>query len=413
MSDETRGICRRAFVKTAAAGAAGWVIVKPESVRGAPANSAVQVGVIGCGGRGRFVARFFPQHTSARIVALADAFPERIEGMRDDLRNNKDEKIRKGTFVEDKRMFPGLDGYKGLIESGVDAVAVESPPYFHPMQAAAAVAAGKHVYLAKPVAVDVPGCKTIIESNARAKEKGLNFLVDFQTRAMPQFIEAAARVHKGQIGTPVLGQIYYQAPRLGLQAPADDKSDAARLKNWVFDKVLSGDVIVEQHIHVLDVSNWYIGDHPERCYGTGGRKARTEVGDCWDHFLCIFWYPKDVKVDFSSSQFQPGGAWSEMTMRLLGAKGAVDSHYGGEVRILGEEAWDGGATPDIYREGAVANVTAFVKAIESGKPIHSGDQGAQSTLTSILGRTAAYRGGEATWDEVWRDTTRLEANLKI
>jgi len=358
MKKGTRGIKRRDFIKTAAAATAGLVIVKPESVRGAPANSALRVGIIGCGGRGRFVGRFFPEFTNSVVVAVADPFKDRVDRIRGELKAHVERVNRKGAArgkvaITDNHCFVGLDGYKGLLQSGVDAVVITSPPYFHPEQAMAAIEAGKHVYIAKPVAVDVPGCKTIIAASRKARPK-LSFLVDFQTRSTDLFIEAARRVHQGAIGRLVCGQIFYQTSRLRPQADPNDKSDAARLRNWVFDKVLSGDVIVEQHIHVLDVSNWYIGSHPLRAYGTGGRMARTDVGDCWDHFICIYWYPDDVKIDFSSSQFLKG--FHDMCMRVYGTKGTVDSHYGGPVTITGDNPWKGGSTPNIYRNGAVANV---------------------------------------------------------
>jgi len=401
---------RRRFLQTAAAATAGLVIVKPQSVRGAPANSAVRVGVIGCGGRGRFVSRFFPQHTSARIVALADPFKDRLDGLRRELEENKDQRIKNGTALDDKHCFVGLDSYKPLIESGVDAVVIESPPYFHPLHAAAAVDAGKHVYVAKPVAVDVPGCMSIIASSEKAQGK-LSFLVDFQTRSTDFYIEAARRVFDGAIGFPVSGQVYYIASRLSPQADPKDKSDAARLRNWVFDKILSGDILVEQNIHVLDVSNWLLQSHPIKAVGTGGRKARTDVGDCWDHFIVTFWYPNDVLMDFCSAQYTRG--YDDLCCRIFGSKGTVDTHYDGAVKITGDNPWEGGLTSGIYQEGAVTNVKAFIAGIETGKFVNTGAGGAQSTLTSVLGRTAAYRGAMVTWDEMVKENQKLETELKI
>jgi len=278
------------------------------------------------------------------------------------------------------------------------------------LAAAAAVAAGKHVYIAKPLAVDVPGCQSIMESSRKAEGR-LNFLVDFQTRVNEFFIEAARRVHEGAIGQAVCGQIFYQTGRLGPQADPKDQSDAARLRNWVFDIVLSGDIIVEQNIHVLDVSNWYLQSHPIKCYGTGGRTARTDVGDCWDHFVCTYYYPNDVKIDFSSSQFLKG--FHDMCMRVYGTGGTVDSHYGGKVEITGDNPYPGGDTAKIYSEGAITNVKAFVESIKTGKLINNGISGAESTLTSILGREAAYRQTEVTWDEMIRENKKLETRLKI
>jgi predicted dehydrogenase len=402
---------RRDFLKTAAAATAGLTIVKPESVRGAPANSALRVGLIGCGGRGRFVSQFFPQHTPAKLVAIADPFKDRVDDLRRRLQNSKDENIKKGTALDDAHCFVGLDAYKALIESGVDAVLVESPPYFHPLHAAAAVEAGKHVYCAKPVAVDVPGCQSIVASAEKAAAKKLNFLVDFQTRATDFYIEAAKRVHEGAIGYPVSGQVYYIASRLNRQTNPQDSPDATRLRNWVFDKILSGDIIVEQNIHVLDVANWFLQSHPVKAIGTGGRKARVDVGDCWDHFIVTYWYPKDVLMDFSSAQYTRG--YDDLCCRIYGNKGTVDSHYGGQVEIKGDNPWKGGLTTAIYQEGAVANVKAFVESIETGKPINSGARGAESTLTSVLGRMAAYRGAMITWDEMMKESEKLETTLKI
>jgi predicted dehydrogenase len=400
---------RREFLKTAAAATAGLVIVKPESVRGAPANSALRIGVIGCGGRGRFVSRFFPEHTTAKIVAIADPFKDRVDRLRKELESDK--KTKSGAALDDAHCFVGLDSYKGVIESGVDAVLVESPPYFHPLHVAAVVDAGKHVYIAKPVAVDAPGCQSIIASAEKAKTRNLSFLVDFQTRATDFYIEAAKRVHEGAIGNPVSGHVYYIAGRLGAQADPKDKSDAARLRNWVFDKILSGDIIVEQNVHVLDVSNWFLQSHPIKASGTGGRKARVDVGDCWDHFVVTFWYPNDVLMDFSSAQYTRG--YDDLCCRIYGNQGTVDSHYGGSVKITGNSPWAGGETTAIYRDGAVANVKAFVEGIETGKPVNYGARGAESTLTAILGRTAAYRGATITWDEMMKENEKLETTLRI
>jgi myo-inositol 2-dehydrogenase / D-chiro-inositol 1-dehydrogenase len=387
---------RRRFLSSAAAG--GILLLKPETVFGTPANSAVELGIIGCGGRGNWIGGHFKEYTGARIVALADAFRDRLESTA-------------GKFnVESARLFAGLDGYKRLLELKLDAVAIESPPYFHPEQAAAAVSAGKHVYLAKPVAVDVPGCQTI--QNLGEKVNGrLSFLVDFQTRARPVFQEAQQRVLRGEIGAPVMAQVYYHTGRLKPQDATGMTAPQARLRNWTFDKRLSGDVIVEQHIHVLDVANWYLEARPLKAFGTGGRKARTDIGDAWDHFLVTYWYPNDVRVDFSSSQFLKG--YHDMCIRFYGTSGTMDSHYGGLVKMTGDNKWDGAEKDDTFTGGAVTNVKNFVESLRAAEYLNNASIGAKSTLTSILGRTAAYREKVVTWDEMMRGGEKIEAGLKI
>ncbi len=386
---------RREFLQSSAA-ATGILLLKPETVFGSQANSAVEVGIIGCGGRGNWIGPFFPEYAGARVVALADVFRDRLQSTQQKLK------------VDASRSHLGLDGYKELVASKLDAVIIETPPYYHPEQVAAAVAAGKHVFLAKPLAVDVPGCQSIIASGQKAQGK-LSFVADFQTRAQPVFQEAAQRVHRGDIGTLVMGHVFYHTGRLRPQSKPGMPPDEARLRDWAFDKVLSGDVIVEQHIHVLDVANWYMQAHPIRAFGTGGRKARVDVGDCWDHFIVTYWYPNDVKVDFSSNQFLKG--FHDMCIRFYGTAGTVDSHYGGAVSITGDNPWKGPEKDDTFREGAIANVKAFIESIRTGKYLNNAAQGAESTLTSILGRMAAYPERLVTWDEMLQANEKLEANL--
>jgi len=393
-------IARRDFLKTSAA-VAGISIVDARSVRGTEANSAIELGMIGVGKRGLMIAPRFLKESGYRFVALADVFEDRLQAGRDKL------------GVDPLRCYRGLEAYKELIASKVDAVVIESPPYCHPQQAMAAVEAGRHVFLAKPVAVDVPGCHAIIEAGKKAAGK-VSLLVDFQTRATPVFIEAAKRVHAGAIGKAVLGHIYYHAPTLfnkKMYADPKDPSPEARLRNWTFDKALSGDIIVEQAVHVLDVANWYLKCHPIKAYGTGGRKARTQVGDCWDHFLCTFWYPNDVLVDFSHSQFVK--RFTDLCARVYGSGGTVDSHYGGRVVITGDKPWPGVERHNTGGEGVANNIRAFKESIHNGKYLNNAEESAVSSLTTILGRTAAYEGRTVTWDEMIKANKKLDLNLKL
>jgi len=400
MSERTgQGMARRDFLRSAAAATAGITVVQAKSVAGSEANSKVELGIIGAGGRGAWFGRLCHEHAAVKVVALADAFDDRLKAGRNALR------------VNPSRCYKGLDGYKELLASKLDAVSITSPPYFHPDQVMDSIEAGKHVIVAKPVAVDVPGCNTIIEAGERAKGKKLSLLVDFQTRSTPLYLEAVKRVHAGDIGKCVLGQVYYHGGRLGHQADPKDKSDAARLRNWVFDIALSGDIIVEQNVHVLDVANWLLQSHPTKAYGTGGRKVRTDVGDCWDHFVVTFWYPNDVLVDFESTQFAKG--YSALTARVFGSHGTVDTNYGGEVKITGDKPYKGGNTGKMFTEGTITNIKDFVESMQNGKLLNNAKQSAQSSLTTILGRTAAYENKTVTWDEMIRANKRMVANLKL
>lgn len=386
---------RREFIQVASA--AGLTILPSAAARAAEANSRIKVGIIGCGSRGTWIGNLFKENSGVEITAVADYFRDRVDAAGNAL------------GVAPEHRFVGLDGYHALLETDVDAVAIESPPYFHPEQAVAALAAGKHVYLAKPIAVDVPGCMAIVEA-AKQNAGKRSVLVDFQTRNNEFFRGAAQRVHEGMIGDPVCCQSYYYASRLGIKGSLD--TPTARMRNWVFDIALSGDIIVEQNIHVLDVANWYLQGHPLKAVGTGGRKARIDAGDCWDHFAVVYTYPNDVIVDFSSGQFTYG--YDDLCVRLYGSLGTLDSHYGGDVSIRGKsDGWKGGNTGTIYRDGAANNIRDFCASIHSGEYLNNAEESAHSTLTSILGRTAAYAGREVTWDEMMAKAEKLEAHLDL
>ena len=392
-------IDRRRFLTTAAAGAAGLAVVRPESVRGAEANSKIELGLIGCGGRGRWIAKLFRDDGGCRVTATHDYFPDRSGA------------AGKEHAVPEARRFAHLDGYKGLLASGVDAVAIISPPYFHPIQAAAAVEAGKHVYLAKPIAVDAPGCRSIGASGKKAAAKKRIFLVDFQTRADKFYIEALARVRDGALGTFAFGESTYHCGRLGKKG--EDRSPEGRLRNWVFFQDLSGDIITEQNIHTLDVMSWIMGAPPERCWGTGGRTVRTDVGDCWDHFVLTYQYPDQVGIAFSSRQFNGHGSRpAGIRNRMFGSEGVLETQYGGEVLIRGKHFWRGGKCPAIYKKGAVANIRNFAESIHAGtcdNPTVA--PSVRSNLVTVMGRSAAYTGKVVTWDETLNSKKRMEPDL--
>lgn len=392
-SVKSKNVSRRRFIAGAGAAALSFTVMKPALVRGTEANSKIRLGHIGCGGRGTWIANLFKQHGGYEYVAAADYFQDKMDKF--------EAKVR----LPGLKKYPGLSGYKRLLDAGgIDAVVIETPPYFHPEQAAAGVDAGCHVYLAKPIAVDAPGCKSVRTSGARAKEKGLAFLVDFQTRSQPFFIEALKRVHDGALGNVCFGESSYQCEEYFKEKYEDWWSRAAHPENalqaWPLSRELSGDIIVEQNIHTLDVMSWAMGDKPPvKVTGTGGMKARKNVG-IYDHFALVYEYPNNVGVAFDSCQMDVYGSPEGIKNRMFGTKGVLETEYGGQVLIRGKSFYRGGKTPDIYKEGAVNNIKAFHSDITSGNLSYATvEPSVLSNLICIMGRTAAYTGQTVTWDK--------------
>ncbi len=397
------GAGRRQFLQAAG----GALLLKPQTAFGYQANSTVEAGLVGCGGRGNWIAPFFAEHGGARVVAVADVIKKNLDATREKLR------------VDAGRAYWGPEAYGELAASKLDAVIIETPPYYHPQHAAAAVEAGRHVFCAKPVAVDAPDSRSFLASGLKAQSKGLSFRVDFQSRARPVFQEAVERMRRGDIGNIGMAQVFYYANRPWTDKSAPDMEPGLkRMVNWIGDRVISGDVIVEQNIHVLDMANWYLGGHPLKATGAGGRTSwagtKSDTGDAWDHFAVTFWYPNDVHASFSSHQLT--GTFSDLCVRCFGLHGCADTHYGGLVRIQSDDrakTWTGAQTDDTFTGGCITNVVNFIESIRAGKPINNAPTAVESNFTGILGRMAAYRGGVATWDEATASTEKWEADLKL
>ncbi|MGA3073246.1 MAG: Gfo/Idh/MocA family oxidoreductase [Bryobacteraceae bacterium] len=409
---------RRAFLATTTAAAAGFMIVKPQQVRGSQANSAVRVGLLGCGGRGTVDATSIATNGPARIVALADLFEDRMVTAK-----------KHFAGVAASQMFQGPRAAEQILNSTeVDAVVIATPPYFHASHLAAAVAAGKHVYCEKPVGVDVPGALRAIESGKRAEGR-LSLDVGFQIRKAPPFVELVRRIHAGALGEISCGEAHYYCPFLKMPDYPKASPTELRLRHWLHDRVLSGDIIVEQNIHVVDICNWVLQSHPVKAIGAGGRKGRTESpGDNWSHFDVVFYYPNDVHVSFSSCQF--GKAPFDASETFFGTRGSSQSPYSGALQIAGDEPWTWGGVekPGTPKSGefsvtgnfsdnlAQADSTKhadFIQSIVTGKFHNQAALGAESALSAMLGRTAAYTGKETTWDELLRSTETWDAGIDI
>ncbi len=395
------GWSRRQFLREGSAATLTFTIMKPELIRGTDANSKLTLGLVGCGGRGTWLADLFVKQGGYQFVAGADYFADRVNEFG-------------GKFgVEASRRYTGLSGYKRLLEQKVDAIVIETPPYFHPEQAAAGVEAGVHVYLAKPIAVDVPGCQTIAASGQKASSRKLVFLADFQTRTDPYYQEAIKRAQYGDIGKIISGEaIYVCGPTWGGQAKdllKDPRNAENRLRAWGLDRAFSGDIITEQNIHTLDVATWIIDEAPVRAFGTGGQKGRT-AGDCWDHFSVIYTFPKDVIVSFSSKQY--GDGIDDIMCRMFGTSGTIETHYFGDVFIKGKMPFRGGKAENLYEAGAVRNIATFHENINKGMFDNTTVlPSVRSNLTTILGRTAAYKRGEVSWDEMMKSGEKFQPDL--
>ncbi|NDJ15199.1 MAG: gfo/Idh/MocA family oxidoreductase [Acidobacteriia bacterium] len=382
-------LSRRSFVKISAASAGASLVagaLVPRANGAVAGSDRIRVGVIGCGGRGTGAAQnCLESAPGVEITALGDLFEAQVESAQKRLKLNKVEK------------FWGFDAYQKVIASNVDLVILTTPPGFRPLHFEAAVAAGKHVFLEKPVAVDPVGCRAVIAAARLAKEKKLAVVAGTQRRHQPSYLETMKRIHDGAIGELVGGQCYWNGDGIWFRAKDDPKTPwVAKLSdfewqcwNWYHWDWLSGDQIVEQHLHNLDVMNWAFGGPPTKFYGLGGRQNRGDLpGNIWDHFAVEMEYANGARV-MSMCRHTPKST-TRVSERVVGTKGTSDC----ASSIKGANAYVySGATPNPY----VQEHTDLIASIRSGQPLNEGEQVAISTLTAIGGRISAYTGREIKW----------------
>ena len=372
----------------------GWVRDMAESTSGGvfiAGSDEIKVGVIGTGGRGTGAAvDCIKSAPGVRIVAMGDLFQDRVEGSRDRLK--ADEEAKAHVDVGD-RVFWGFDNYKKVIDCDINLVIMAAPPGFRPAHFKAAVEAGKHVFFEKPVAVDAPGVRAILEAGEIATQKKLGIVTGTIKRHSANYVETVKRIHEGAIGEIVAAQCYFNTGGLWNHGRNPEWSDMEwQCRNWLYFTWLSGDHIVEQHIHNIDVINWAMQAHPIRAYGMGGRQVRIDpaYGHIYDHFAVEYEYPNGARL--MSMCRQQDATAGNVSERVVGTKGS--SNCAGLIK--GKKDWKyEGPNPGPY----VQEHTDLITSIREGKPLNEARQIAESSLTAIMGRMSAYTGQEITWDQ--------------
>ena len=415
MTKPNQEMSRRGFCASSLAAASGVLLVTPRTAFGSAANSRLRLGILGCGNRGSHVAQAFLENTNTAVVALADLFQDRL-----DQGTKRFGNLQSAKGSPQIKLYKGADSYLQLLASDIDMVIISTPPYFHPQHLKAALEAGnKHVYLEKPVATDVRGCLEVAELAGRAQGK-VSVDVGFQMRRSPQYAEQTRRIHEGAIGEVALAQGFYfagDAPRKqrGAVSPLE-----ARIRDWWFSRVLSGDILVEQNVHIIDVFNWVLKARPVAASATGGRRVRTDIGDVWDHFIVTYQYPNNVHASFMSTQFMP--KWGDVCTSFFGKKGHSEAYFVGGLRIEGENPWEAGADQapagskpevDPLREATPEKAKAFVRSIETGQYHNEIGQGVESCLSAMLGRQAAYEGRDLAWDQLLASDQHWDIDIDV
>jgi predicted dehydrogenase len=392
----TDTVTRRTFVQTTAAATAALVFPGGAYVAG---SDVIRVGLVGCGGRGTGAARdCLRSSDGVELVALGDLTSDRLAQCRTQLEKAgaEDPAFAAKYRVTDDRCFTGFDAYQKVLASDVHLVILATPPGFRPVHLAAAVAADKHIFAEKPVAVDPAGVRSVLATYELAVKKGLGIGVGTQRRHQAEYLATIARIRDGAIGDVVSGQVFWNQGGLWSREPQPDWTPAEwQIRNWLYFTWLSGDHIVEQHVHNIDVANWVIGAHPVKATGIGGRQWRTapRFGHIYDHFAVDFEYANGARVMSMCRQID--GTRGRVGEHFLGTRGSSDA----AGIIAGPSAW-AWEKPEKPVSPFVQEHTDLIASIRSGKPYNELKQIAESTLSAIMGREAAYTGQELTWDEV-------------
>lgn len=376
---ETNSTSRRDFLKTTTVAAAGTALAGGLSIaRSAHAagDEQIKIALVGCGGRGTGAAdNCLSVDNKIKLVAMADVFADRLKGSLNALKNGRGGQVD----VPPERQFVGFDAYQKAIDSGVDIVLLCTPPGFRPVQYSAAIKAGKHVFMEKPCCVDAPGFRLLMDANKLADEKNLRVAVGLQRRHSNEYRLKIKQLHDGAVGDLILLRGYWNCSMFsdGFGGRGNAPEMEFQLRNWNFFRWLSGDHIVEQHVHNIDVCNWAKNDHPVEANGMGGRGARKNA-QIFDHHMVEFTYKDGSR--FLSECRQMGGCWDSVTEIVHGSKGVMPLGGNGSDGYVNEHA-------------------DLIAAIRKGGMLHDGWHGATSSMTAVFGRMATYSGRVVHWDD--------------
>jgi myo-inositol 2-dehydrogenase/D-chiro-inositol 1-dehydrogenase len=377
MPDAKSIISRRTAVKAAAA-------MPFASVVGSAANSAVTVGLFGSGNRGTYVAGLMAKNTPARVVALCDLFDAKME------------KAKTSIGLENPKLYKD---FHQLLASDVDAVIIATPVFLHAEHFEAAIQSGKHIYIEKPASLDVDGCKRIMRA-ADSADRKLNITFGFQRRYAQVYRKAKALADSGAIGAIRLGHAHFiksEGAAFEAEKLPPPRTELEKIVAWHGWKNLSGDLIVENNVHSIDVLNWFLGGRPRSAIGTGGSTA-TKQGDMRDHNFVAFEYENGVQGQLSGTTLASPG-YRDVAEQFFGEKAMIETseNHWRYYRGPGQDT-----TEKSPRNITIDSVSEFVTRIAEGRPENTAVRGAESSLTAILGRMAMDLRREITWDEMMK-----------
>ena len=406
--EKSQATSRRQFLQSSSTAVVGSVVAPyvglSTSLSGQNAET-IRVGLVGCGGRGSGAAnQAMKADSNIRLTAMGDVFPQRLQSSLNALKKEEPDKVD----VDPEKQFIGLDAFQKVIDSGVDVVLLTTPPAFRPQHMKAAIEAGKHVSVEKPMATDAPGWRSVMATVAEAKRKKLAVVAGFCWRYDYARRELYKRIHDGEIGDiRSIYATYYTGPVNPAQPETQrtpDLTDLAwQLKYWQNYVWLSGDSICEQAIHSVDKIAWALKDEmPVKAVANGGRQIPAHAGNIYDHFSVVYEYANGIRTHLGSRQI--AGCYNENSDYIYGSKASGFINGWSDVTIRGDKNWKyRGPKPNMYQ----VEHNELFESIRKGEPLNDGDRMVTSCMMGVMGRMAAYTGKEVTWDDVMNSQEKL------
>ena len=405
---KTTSVDRRSFVKTTGL-ATGAILTSsiPFGVMAQTGNvDVLKLAVVGCGGRGTGAAvQALSADPDVEIVAMADAFKDRVEGSLNAIQEHFEGERK--IHVKEENRFAGFDAYKKAIDLA-DVVILATPPGFRPLHFEYAIAQDKHVFMEKPVATDPVGVRRVLKTAKLAKEKQLNVVVGLQRHYQSKYITLLDQVKQGAMGKIVSGQVYWNSEGVWVRPREAGQSELEyQMRNWYYFNWLCGDHILEQHIHNIDVANWFIGEYPTMAQGMGGREVRTgkDHGEIFDHHFVEFTYPSGAVV--SSQCRHQKGCHNRVDEVFQGSQGFLDIGKGTIKGLDGSEKFNYSNEQNDPNPYQVEHDRLFAAIRTKSELLADAENGAKATLTAIMGRMATYSGDTITWEQALNSDMQL------